>query len=153
MDKDIGSWLSTGGTATRSNSDAEHCPYSGELTIVVPHGTGAFTLSSCASNIPLSGDFNFGIQYEFDSTGLAPATPICQVTFNSGFNCDADLVSQNEINPPAQTTSGWQRLSGTLSGVPPANSVQFVCYLSGSPNDDLMLHFDMAYVSRAPNQY
>jgi hypothetical protein len=153
MDKDISGWQSDQGTTMWSNTDVQHCPYSGSLTIFVPHGDGSVALKYCAMNVPLNGDFNFGIQFEAESSGLPPATPICQVNFKSGFHCDADVVGQNETDVPAQTTSGWQQLSGSLAGVQFANSVEFDCYQSGSPTDDLKLHFDMAYVSQAPNHF
>jgi hypothetical protein len=144
IDVDVKSWTASIGTINRALYDVEKCPYSGSLAAT---GESEQVISQCVSNKPLVGAFNFGARYKFESTGTAPQYPICQVTFYSGFNCDADIVLTAETDPP--TASGdWQPIAGVIAGLAAANSVAFNCYLF--PSSGVTYYLDMFYVSKAP---
>jgi hypothetical protein len=153
IDKDTTGWTVVDATLAHSSSDAQRCPYSGSLRVVPDPNAPWSTLSQCISNVPLVGDFNIGIAFNSESTGEAPDPPLCQVNFNSGFNCDADLVGQNETDAPTSTFSGWQIVSTQLMGISGANSVELTCYFAGSTTETIVYYFDMAYISKAPSVF
>ena len=147
IDVGVTNWTKNVGTISRSLSDAERCPYSGSLAAT---GSGAQTITQCVPNTPLVGDFNFGARFRFESNGAAPDPPICQANFYSGFNCDGDLVVQNEAYTPTPAGS-WQSVSNVVSGVAGANSVALTCYLF--PSTGVTYYLDMLYVSKAPGAF
>ena len=147
IDVGVTNWTKNVGTISRSLSDAERCPYSGSLAAT---GSGAQTITQCASNTALVGDFNFGARFRFESNGAAPDPPICQANFYSGFNCDGDLVVQNEAYTPTPAGS-WQSVSNVVVGVAGANSVSMTCYLF--PSTGVTYYLDMLYLSKAPGAF
>lgn len=147
IDVDVVNWTTNLGTIARSLFDAESCPYSGSLATT---GDAQQRITQCVRNTPLAGDFNFGARFKYESNGSAPTTPLCQASFYSGFNCDADLVIQNETASPAQVGTWWA-LSAALPGVSGANSVGLTCYLS--PSSGVTYYLDMFYVSKAPSSF
>lgn len=147
IDVDVSNWTASIGAITKSAFDAQKCPYSGSLAATAD---AEQVVTQCVRNTPLVGDFNFGAQFRFDSTGAPLTAPICQVSFNSGFNCDADIVLQNETGA-ATGTGDWQTVSATLPGVTGANSVAFSCYLFLSTGATFYL--DMLYVSKTPGTF
>lgn len=144
IDVAVTNWTKNIGTISRSLSDAERCPYSGSLAATAD---GAQTITQCVPNTVLVGDFNFGARFRFESNGAPPDPPICQANFYSGFNCNGDLVVQNEAYTPTPAGS-WQSVSSVVVGVAGANSVAMTCYLF--PSTGVTYYLDMLYVSKAP---
>jgi hypothetical protein len=146
IDHDTTGWTVTGGTLTRSLSDAQKCPYSGSLDVICDPTAQECTLSQCVSNAPLVGAFNFGVKVR----GVSPA--LCQIDFYSGFNCDADPILDNETNPTTGDGLNWESttLESDMSNIPLSgvNSVQIRCYPSGTETD-----FDMFFVSKVPGTF
>jgi hypothetical protein len=151
LDKDASGWTITKGTVSRSLMDAELCRFSGSLVVTIPAGGDNRVLHQCVSNTPFKGDFTFGAKVQTVGGSVA-SVQACQVNFYSGTNCDADLVVQQETDPQG-ILSGWQALSGTVSTVSGANSVDFACYLLADATADASFYLDMLYVSRAPDRY
>jgi hypothetical protein len=148
IDVDVSTWTTSIGTISRALTDAERCPYSGSLAANADGSEQVIT--QCVRNMPLVGDFNFGARFRYETTGDSPQSPFCGVTFYSGFNCDGDIVSQNETDPPSNMGL-WQSASGVLLGVRGANSVALAVYwfpLSGAT-----LYLDMLYLSRTPGGF
>lgn len=148
FDTDTSAWSVSIGTISRSSSDTEGCVYSGSLEVVVPQGDLGRTLYQCVRNTLLEGDLNFGVR----AVSSVPGHPICQVNFYSGTNCDGNLTTQNETDPPLDTVD-WQDLSGTITSVPVSNSVDFVCYFAADPSGTATYLLDMAYVANVPGRY
>ncbi len=151
FDNDANGWTIDSGTLSRSLSDAEHCPYSGSLTTTGLGGSAYRLIHQCVGNTPLVGDFNFGGRVNTPSIGSGTVM-LFQANFYSGFNCDGDLVAQNETDTTTVLLAGWQGLTGTLSGVFGANSVRFDCYLNPASTTDTF-NIDMLYLSKTPSLY
>jgi hypothetical protein len=156
IDKDTSGWTIDSGMLSRSLSDAERCPYSGSLTTTIEAGGAARLVSQCVSNTPLSGTYNFGARVKTDR-GTGGQNILCEVTFFSGFNCDADAVVDNETNATAAHLEVWEATTpesfpdGTpVSG---ANSVLFSCHLLSDPQAATDYSLDMLYVSKAPARF
>ena len=147
IDVAVTNWTTNIGTISRSLSDAERCPYSGSLAAT---GAGAQTITQCVPNTALVGDFNFGARFRFESNGAPPDPPVCQANFYSGFNCNGDLVLQNEAYTPTPAGS-WQSVSSVVVGVAGANSVAMTCYLF--PSTGVTYYLDMLYLSKAPGAF
>jgi hypothetical protein len=148
IDVDVSHWTTNVGTISRVLMDAEKCPYSGSLAATGT--TSEQVVGVCAHNVPLVGDFNFGARYTYTGT-QAPQTVICQANFYSGFNCDGDLITQQEAYTPT-AVGQWQSISSSVSGVSGSNSVQLVCYLFPQNTGDTY-YLDMVYVSKMPATY
>jgi len=131
----------------RALFDAERCPYSGSLAATAD---SAQSVTQCVPNTPLFGDFVFGGAFRIDSNGPSAPPPICQSSFYSGFNCDADVIVTNETDPPAAGGT-WRSISGVVPNVTGANSVAFNCYLGSTTG--VTYYLDMLYLSRAPGGF
>jgi len=143
IDVDLNNWTTDIGTIARTAYDAERCAYSGSLAATVD---AEQEISQCVQNVPLAGDFNFGVRTR------GPQGAICQVNFYSGFNCDADIVLSNETDTSTPTSiPDWTLVSGTIRGVIGANSVVFRCYLL--PAAGATYYLDMFYVSKSPGTF
>jgi hypothetical protein len=145
FDKDTSGWMAESGSFSRSLSDAQTCAYSGSLTTTVAPG-GQNVVSECVSNTPLVGDFNFGAKIEASNSS---AVAFCQVNFYSGFNCDADLVSQNETDLSTGSAGYFENNTTTFPlMVFGSNSVKFSCYFQSVMSTESTFWLDMVYVSK-----
>jgi hypothetical protein len=151
VDRDTFAWAITGGTLAYSLSDAERCPYSGSLMVVLPAMADEVTISQCVRSVPLKGDFNFGARVQ--TTGGSSAKVIaCQLAVYSGFNCDADLTNMNESDA-SRPNFGWDHLDASLAMISGANSFTFSCFLAADPAVETTFYIDMLYVTRTPGHY
>ena len=147
FDVDVSNWTTSTGTIMRALFDAERCPYSGSLAATAD---SAQSVTQCVPNTPLFGDFVFGGAFRIDSNGPSAPPPICQSSFYSGFNCDADVIVTNETDPPAAGGT-WRSISGVVPNVTGANSVAFNCYLGSTTG--VTYYLDMLYLSKAPGGF
>jgi hypothetical protein len=144
LDQNVANWSAGSGTPTFSTSDAEQCPYSGSLGATVA-AADIKTFGQCAT-ATFSGTFNFGGRVR-----LLYGRALCQVNFYSGFNCDRDLIVQQETDS-STITNAWESLKQSIT-VTGANSVLFQCYVFADDNNAATVNLDMMFVSRDPALY
>ncbi|MDB4981970.1 MAG: Flagellar hook-length control protein FliK [Myxococcales bacterium] len=153
FDKDSSGWTvvangtSIAGGASWSSADVERCPYSGALVVSISASLGSAEVDSCAKNLVLDGNFNFGVRAFVVGGGQA----VCGVRFYASSDCSGNEIVDDELNPISGTD--WQspvpESSDPFVGVAGGHSVLFFCDLSGSSD----YYFDQPYVSKMPFAY
>jgi hypothetical protein len=153
FDKDPSGWtVSANGTliaggALWTSEDVERCPYSGALAVSVSTSLGSSELDSCAKNLVLDGNFNFGVRAFVVGDGSA----VCGVRFYASTDCSGTELGDDELNPISGTD--WQAPSPETTdpfiSVSGGHSLLFFCNLSGASD----YYFDQPYVSKIPANY